>query len=86
MTLSFLADENISPETADYLENLGYPCHSLRREGPWRLLGCHDRAPGAKELDRTLRDCLSRLSRASRPVLMPGARKDFANTELEDRA
>ncbi|TEU18558.1 MAG: hypothetical protein E3J21_05715 [Anaerolineales bacterium] len=37
MTLSFLADENISPESADYLEALGYPCHSLRRDGPWRL-------------------------------------------------
>lgn len=38
MTLSFLADENISPETADHLQAMGYPCHSLRREGPWRLL------------------------------------------------
>lgn len=37
MTLSFLADENISPETADFLESLGYPCHSLRRDGPWQL-------------------------------------------------
>lgn len=37
MTLSFLADENISPESADYLESLGYSCHSLRRDGPWRL-------------------------------------------------
>jgi predicted nuclease of predicted toxin-antitoxin system len=37
MTLSFLADENISPESADHLEALGYPCYSLRREGPWRL-------------------------------------------------
>jgi hypothetical protein len=37
MTLSFLADENISPESADYLKALGYPCHSLRRDGPWRL-------------------------------------------------
>jgi len=37
MTLSFLADENISPESADYLKALGYPCHSLRREGPQRL-------------------------------------------------
>ncbi len=35
--IAFLADENISPESADHLENLGYPCHSLRREGPWRL-------------------------------------------------
>lgn len=37
MTLSFLADENISPETSDHLETLGYPCLSLRRDGPWRL-------------------------------------------------
>ena len=37
MTLSFLADENISPETAAHLETLGYPCHSLRRDGPWQL-------------------------------------------------
>lgn len=37
MTLSFLADENISPETAAHLEALGYPCHSLRRDGPWQL-------------------------------------------------
>lgn len=37
MKLSFLADENISPESADYLESLGHPCHSLRRDGPWRL-------------------------------------------------
>jgi len=35
--IAFLADENISPESADYLEALGYPCYSLRREGPWRL-------------------------------------------------
>ncbi len=33
----FLADENISPESADYLEALGYPCRSLRRDGPWGL-------------------------------------------------
>ena len=37
MTLSFLADENISPESADYIESLGFSCHSLRRDGPWRL-------------------------------------------------
>ena len=37
MSLSFLADENISPETADHLEALGLSCRSLRREGPWRL-------------------------------------------------
>jgi len=35
--IAFLADENISPESADHLEALGYSCHSLRREGPWRL-------------------------------------------------
>jgi len=35
--ISFLADENISPETADFLDSLGYPCHSLRRNGPHRL-------------------------------------------------
>lgn len=34
--IAFLADENVSPESADHLEALGYPCHSLRREGPWR--------------------------------------------------
>ena len=37
MTLTFLADENISPESADHLTALGYPCVSLRRDGPWRL-------------------------------------------------
>lgn len=37
MTLSFLADENISPETADHLETLGCRCHSLRRDGPWQF-------------------------------------------------
>jgi len=37
MTVSFLADENISPETADHLEALGFPCRSLRRAGPWRM-------------------------------------------------
>jgi predicted nuclease of predicted toxin-antitoxin system len=35
--ISFLADENISPETADFLNSLGYSCHSLRRDGPRRL-------------------------------------------------
>jgi len=35
--ISFLADENISPETADFLDSLGYPCLSLRRDGPRRL-------------------------------------------------
>jgi predicted nuclease of predicted toxin-antitoxin system len=35
--ISFLADENISPETADFLDSLGYSCRSLRREGPHRL-------------------------------------------------
>jgi predicted nuclease of predicted toxin-antitoxin system len=37
MSLSFLADENISPQTADHLAALGFSCRSLRREGPWRL-------------------------------------------------
>ena len=32
--ISFLADENISPQSADHLEALGYPCRSLRRDGP----------------------------------------------------
>lgn len=36
--ISFLADENISPETADFLEVLGYPYHSLRRNSPRRLV------------------------------------------------
>jgi predicted nuclease of predicted toxin-antitoxin system len=34
MTLSFLADENISPETAEHLEALGFSCRSLLRDGP----------------------------------------------------
>ena len=33
MTVSFLADENISPESAEYLEELGYSCHSILRNG-----------------------------------------------------
>ena len=37
MSLTFLADEHISPESADHLAALGYPCVSLLREGPWRL-------------------------------------------------
>ena len=37
MTLSFLADENISPESADLLEALGYSCHSLLPDGPRTL-------------------------------------------------
>lgn len=37
MTLSFLVDENLSPETARFLEACGYSCRSLRRDGPWRL-------------------------------------------------
>lgn len=35
--ITFLADENISPESADHLEALGYSCHSLLREGPRRI-------------------------------------------------
>ena len=37
MTLSFLADENISPESAEHLQTLGYACHSLLRDGPRAL-------------------------------------------------
>ena len=37
MSLSFLADENISPETAEHLESMGYSCRSLCRDGPRRL-------------------------------------------------
>jgi predicted nuclease of predicted toxin-antitoxin system len=37
MSISVLADENTSPETADHLVALGFPCRSLRRERPWRL-------------------------------------------------
>jgi predicted nuclease of predicted toxin-antitoxin system len=37
MTLTFLADENISPESADHLVTVGFRCHSLRRDGPRRL-------------------------------------------------
>lgn len=37
MTLSFLADENISPESAGHLESLGFLCRSLCRDGPRRL-------------------------------------------------
>ena len=32
--ISLLADENISPQSADHLEALGYSCRSLRRDGP----------------------------------------------------
>jgi len=32
--ITFLTNENISPESADFLERLGYPCRSLRRDGP----------------------------------------------------
>jgi predicted nuclease of predicted toxin-antitoxin system len=53
MTISFLADENISPETADYLESLGYSCYSLRREGPWRLPD-HEIVALAKRQDRII--------------------------------
>ena len=48
MTTSFLADENISPETADFLEALGYPCRSLCRDGP-RALGDREIATLARE-------------------------------------
>lgn len=37
MSLAFLVDENISPETAAFLEAQGHSCRSLRRDGPWRL-------------------------------------------------
>lgn len=37
MSPSFRAAENIPPETAGYLAGLGFPCRSLRREGPRRL-------------------------------------------------
>ncbi len=32
--IAFLADENISPECARHLEDLGYACRSLLRDGP----------------------------------------------------
>lgn len=31
---AFLVDENISPETAEFLERLGHSCHSILRDGP----------------------------------------------------
>ncbi|MCP4211327.1 MAG: hypothetical protein GY764_07585 [Halieaceae bacterium] len=34
MMFSFLADENISPETAEYLESQGHRCLSILRDGP----------------------------------------------------
>ncbi len=37
MKFAFLADENLSPETADYLESLGHTCHSLTRDGPRQI-------------------------------------------------
>lgn len=37
MTLSFLADENISPESASFVTTLGFPCRSLSRDGPHGL-------------------------------------------------
>jgi len=37
MSISFLAGENISPETADHLLALGFSCRSLSREGPRQL-------------------------------------------------
>jgi predicted nuclease of predicted toxin-antitoxin system len=53
LTLSFLADENISPESAERLEAMGYPCHSLLRDGP-RTLTDREIVALAKEEDRVI--------------------------------
>ena len=44
-----MADENISPETATFLETLRSPCRSLRRDGPRRL-------PDRAVIDLAIRD------------------------------
>lgn len=53
MTLSFLADENISPESVEHLEALGYVCHSLVRDGP-RALSDDDIVALAKQEGRII--------------------------------
>ncbi len=51
--IAFLADENISPQTAAYLESLGYSVHSLLRDGP-RGITDSDIVPLAQQQERII--------------------------------